>query len=71
LGVNATMRQWLLAKEASINKYCKLAKFIHMTYWKLIYKRKKYNRPTSNEVCLPSSDIATYFANSSTTIAVA
>ncbi|CAF1140005.1 unnamed protein product [Adineta steineri] len=71
LGVNATMRQWLLTKEASINKYCKLTKFIHMTYWKLIYKRKKYNRPTPNDVCLPSSDIATYFANSSTTTAVA
>ncbi|CAF2605706.1 unnamed protein product [Rotaria sp. Silwood2] len=65
LGVNATMRQWLLAKEASINKYCKLVKFIHTTYWKLIYKRKKSDRPTPNEVCLPSNDIAMYFSNSS------
>ncbi|CAF0828950.1 unnamed protein product [Rotaria sp. Silwood1] len=65
LGVNATMRQWLLTKEASINKYCKLVKFIHTTYWKLIYKRKKSNRPTPNEVCLPSNDLAMYFTNSS------
>jgi hypothetical protein len=65
------MRQWLLKKEASVNKYCKLAKFVHMTYWKLIYKRKKSDRPTPADVCLPSNDITTYFANSSTTIAVA
>lgn len=71
LGVNATMRQWLLAKEASINKYCKLAQFIHTTYWKLIYKRKKTDRPTPDEVCLPSNDIAKYFANSSTAIVAA
>ncbi len=63
LGENATMRQWLLDKEASINKYCKLAQFIHTTYWKLIYKRKKSNRPSPNEVCLPSNDIATYFSS--------
>ncbi|CAF2134053.1 unnamed protein product [Rotaria magnacalcarata] len=65
LGVNATMRRWLLAKEASINKYCKLVQYIHTTYWKLIYKRKKRDRPTPNEVCLPANDIASYFANSS------
>ncbi len=64
LGANATMRHWLLAKEASVNKYCKLVQFIHMTYWKLIYKRKRSNRPNANEVCLPSNDIANYFANS-------
>jgi len=62
LGTNATMHKWLLAKEASVNKYCKLAQFIHMTYWKLIYKRKKTNRPTPAEVCLPANDIATYFS---------
>ena len=60
------MREWLLTKEASINKYCKLTKFIHMTYWKLIYKRKKYNRPAINEVCLPSDDLGTYFTKQST-----
>ena len=65
------MRQWLLTKEASVNKYCKLVRFIHTTYWKLNYKRKKSDRPTPNDVCLPSNDIATYFANSSTAIAVA
>lgn len=65
LGVNATMRRWLLAKEASINKYCKLVQYIHTTYWKLIYKRKKTDRPTPDEVCLPSNDIASYFENSS------
>lgn len=64
-GSNSTFRQWLLAKEASINKYCKLAQFIHTTYWKLIYKRKKFNRPSSTEVCLPANDIATYFTNTS------
>ena len=71
LGINATVRRWLLTKEASINKYCKLVKFIHTTYWKLIYKRKKTNRPTADEVCLPSNDIATYFANASTNIVAA
>ncbi|UJR27602.1 hypothetical protein I4U23_008883 [Adineta vaga] len=71
LGKNATMRQWLLTKEASINKYCKLAKYIHMTYWKLIYKRKKYNRPAINEVCLPSDDLATYFTKQSTVVVAA
>ena len=70
-GGNATIRQWLLTKEASVNKYCKLTQFIHTTYWKLIYKRKKNNRPSPNEVCLPANDISTYFANSSTVIAVA
>ncbi len=65
------MRPWLLAKEASVNKYCKLVQFIHTTYWKLIYKRKRSNRPTPDDVCLPFNNIATYFANSSTATAVA
>ena len=71
LGVNATMRQWLLSKEASVNKYCKLAQFIHTTYWKLIYKRKKTDRPTPSEVCLPANDIATYFGKNSASIVAA
>ncbi|CAF1083940.1 unnamed protein product [Adineta ricciae] len=71
LGKNASMREWLLTKEASINKYCKLTKFIHMTYWKLIYKRKKYNRPAINEVCLPSDDLGAYFTKQSTSPLVA
>jgi hypothetical protein len=66
LGVNSTMRKWLLTKETSINKYCKLAQFIHTTYWKVIYERKKINRPTPDQVCLPKNDIATYFSNSRT-----
>ena len=66
LGGNATMCRWLLAKEASINKYCKLVKFIHTTYWKLIYKRKKSDRPAPDEVCLPPNDIGHYFKNDST-----
>jgi hypothetical protein len=70
LGRNATVRQWLLSKEASVNKYCKLAQFIHTTYWKLIYKRRKSDRPTPNEVCLPANDMATYFTNVSTAIAL-
>lgn len=67
LGANSTMRQWLLTKEVSINKYCKLAKFIQTTYWKLIYKRKKSDRPTPDEVCLPTNDIANYFSNHTNT----
>ncbi|CAF0954736.1 unnamed protein product [Rotaria sordida] len=61
LGVNATMRKWLLNKETSMNKYCKLVQFIYTNYWKSIYKRKKIDRPTANEVCLPRNDLVSYF----------
>ncbi|CAF3750420.1 unnamed protein product [Rotaria sp. Silwood1] len=61
LGEHATMRKWLLSKETSVNKYCKLAQFIYTNYWESIYKRKKINRPTADEVCLPKNDLATYF----------
>ncbi|CAF1582798.1 unnamed protein product, partial [Adineta steineri] len=49
LGVNATMRKWLLTKETSINKYCKLVQFIYTNYWKVIDERKKIDRPTANQ----------------------
>lgn len=62
LGANSTLSRWLLNKETSVNKYCKLTKFIHTTYWKLIYKRKKSDRPTPDEVCLPPNDISNYFS---------
>jgi hypothetical protein len=58
------MRQWLLTKETSVNKYCKLAQFIYTNYWEEIYKRRKINRPTANEVCLPRDDLANYFSTS-------
>jgi hypothetical protein len=55
------MRKWLLTKETSVNKYCKLTQFIHTNYWKLIYNRTKINRPTADEVCLPRHDLVNYF----------
>lgn len=61
-GVNATIRKWLLTKETSVNKYCKLAQFIYTNYWKLIDKQKKIDRPTADEVCLPRNDLASYFS---------
>jgi len=65
LGVNATMRKWLLTKETNMNKYCKLAKFIYTNSWELIYKRKRSYRPTVDEVCLPEDDLDSYFSISS------
>ncbi|CAF1633449.1 unnamed protein product, partial [Didymodactylos carnosus] len=64
LGKNSTMRRWLIAKERSINKYCKLVEYIHTTYWNLIYKRKKFNRPLSSQICLPQNDLQSYFSKS-------
>ncbi|CAF3733114.1 unnamed protein product [Rotaria socialis] len=61
LGKRATMRKWLLNKETSVNKYCKLAQFIHTNHWESIYNRKKSNRPTADEVCLPTNDLVSYF----------
>ncbi|CAF0720814.1 unnamed protein product [Adineta ricciae] len=61
LGRNATMRQWLLTKETSVNKYCKLAQFIYTTDWKVIDKRKKIDRLSANEVCLPRDDLISHF----------
>ncbi|CAF1352470.1 unnamed protein product, partial [Adineta steineri] len=62
LGVNATMRKWLLTKETSINKYCKLVQFIYTNYWKVIDERKKTDRPTANQVCLPRHELKFYFS---------
>jgi hypothetical protein len=60
--VNSTIRKWLLTKETSRNKYCKLAQFIYTNDWEFIYQRKKIDRPTAEEVCLPRSDLALYFS---------
>ena len=62
LGVNATFRQWLLTKETSVNKYCKLAQFIHTNYYPSIYQRKRSNRPMAADVCLPRDDLARHAA---------
>jgi len=62
LGENSTMRKWLLTKETSINKYCKLAQYIYTNSWELIYQKKKIDRPTSDEVCLPQNDLSSYFS---------
>ncbi|CAF2062113.1 unnamed protein product [Rotaria magnacalcarata] len=61
VGKSATMRKWLLNKETSVNKYCKLAQFIYTNHWESIYNRKKSNRPTADEVCLPKNDLVSYF----------
>jgi len=56
------MRKWLLTKETSMNKYCKLARFIYTNDWKIIDKRKRVPRPTPDEVCLPENDLVSYFS---------
>ncbi|UJR21687.1 hypothetical protein I4U23_024764 [Adineta vaga] len=61
LGIDATMRQWLLTKETSVNKYCKLVQFIYTTDWKVIDKHKKIDRPTGADACLPQNELASYF----------
>ena len=61
-GVNSTIRQWLLTKETSRNKYCKLAEFIHINDWDSIHQRKKIDRPTVEQVCLPHNDLLSYFS---------
>ncbi len=63
LGKNSTIRQWLLTKETSRNKYCKLAEFIHTNDWNLIHQRKKIDRPTVDQVCLPQNDLISYFSS--------
>jgi hypothetical protein len=65
LGENSTIRKWLLTKETSINKYCKLARYIYTNSWELIYQKKKIDRPTIDEVCLPQNDLVLYFSNPS------
>lgn len=59
-GVNATIRQWLLTRESSIHKYCKLAQFIYTNDWKTIDQRRRIDRPTAREVCLPENDLASH-----------
>jgi hypothetical protein len=63
LGINSTIRQWLLTKETSRNKYCKLAEFIHTNDWDLIHQRKKFDRPTVDQACLPRNDLISYFSD--------
>ena len=60
-GINATLSKWLLSKETSVNKFCKLTQFIYTNYWLSIHKRKKIDRPKVDEVCLPANDLSLYF----------
>lgn len=55
------MHQWLLKKETSTNRYCKLARFIYTNSWESIYQRKRSDRPKADEVCLSKDDLVNHF----------
>lgn len=63
-GVNSSLRQGLLTKETNRNKYCKVTEFIHTIDWQnRKNRRRRFNRPSTTAVCLPTNDLVKYFSS--------
>lgn len=59
--VQSSLYQWLLTKETNRNKFCKLTEYLHTNDWNEIYQRKKFNRPSAEQVCLSQHDLIKSF----------